>query len=262
MNKFGQGINMELDFSATPRYQKTGEIFSWTICDFTLKEAIITGVVKLPLRGRVKRARGYASVSPKEQYSVWLNAGIERWREYQKQLAKVSQKSVLFVQCENNKMADDIYGYLNSIPDLKEKVLLIHTDSTGEIKKSEIPELREKAKNIDSFKAKEVAIVSTMMLNEGWDVRNVNIIIGLRAYTGGKILPEQVIGRGLRKMFPELNPNPDKCINTLEVIGNDKFLGLVDILEKEENLKLPEFDIEEEINLPTIFVDQKKKVKI
>jgi len=51
-------------------------------------------------------------------------------------------------------------------------------------------------------------------------------------------------------------------INTLEVIGNDKFLGLVDILEKEENLKLPEFDIEEEINLPTIFVDQKKKVKI
>jgi len=75
-------------------------------------------------------------------------------------------------------------------------------------------------------------------------------------------LPEQVIGRGLRKMFPELNPNPDKCINTLEVIGNDKFLGLVDILEKEENLKLPEFDIEEEINLPTIFVDQKKKVKI
>jgi len=166
MNKFGQGINMELDFSATPRYQKTGEIFSWTICDFTLKEAIITGVVKLPLRGRVKRARGYASVSPKEQYSVWLNAGIERWREYQKQLAKVSQKSVLFVQCENNKMADDIYGYLNSIPDLKEKVLLIHTDSTGEIKKSEIPELREKAKNIDSFKAKEVAIVSTMMLNE------------------------------------------------------------------------------------------------
>lgn len=260
-SKFGQGINMELDFSATPKDEK-GNIFAWAICDFTLKEAIITGVVKLPLRGIVKQARSYASVSSKEQYSIWLNAGIERWREYQKQLAKVSQKSVLFVQCENNKMADDIYGYLNSIPDLKEKVLLIHTDSTGEIKKSEIPELREKAKNIDSFEAKETAIVSTMMLNEGWDVKNVNIIVGLRAFSAKRnILSEQVIGRGLRKMFPELNPNPDKCINTLEVIGNDKFLGLVDILEKEENLKLPEFDIEEEINLPTIFVDQKKKSK-
>lgn len=259
--KFGQGINMELDFSATPKDEK-GNIFAWTICDFTLKEAIIMGVVKLPLRGKVKRARGYASVSPKEQYSIWLNAGVERWREYEKQLKKLSKKSVLFVQCENNAMADNIYGYLNSLPDLKEKVLLIHTDSTGEIKKSEIPELREKAKNVDSFQSKERAIVSTMMLNEGWDVRNVNIIVGLRSFTATRnILPEQVIGRGLRKMFPELNPNPAKCINTLEVIGNDNFLGLVDILEKEENLQLPEFDVKEPIVLPTIFVDIKKKNK-
>jgi len=261
MGKFGKGINMELDFSATPKDEK-GNIFAWAICDFTLKEAIIMGVVKLPLRGRIKKARGYTSAIPQEQYSVWLNAGVERWREYEKQLKKLSRKSVLFVQCENNKMADNIFVYLDSIPDLKGRVLLIHTDSTGEIKKSEIPKLREKAKNIDSFKAKEIAIVSTMMLNEGWDVRNVNIIVGLRGYgTERNVLPEQVIGRGLRKMFPELSPNPDKGINTLEVIGNDNFLGLVDILEKEENLKLPEFDIKEPIILPTIFVDEKKKDK-
>jgi type III restriction enzyme len=257
--KFGKGINMELDFSATPKDEK-GNIFAWTICDFTLKEAIIMGVVKLPLKGKIKRARGYASVSPKEQYSIWLNAGIERWREYNKQLKELSKKSVLFVQCENNKMADDIYSYLNSLPDLRGKILLIHTDSTGEVKKSDLPELREKAKNIDSNEAKEMAIVSTMMLNEGWDVRNVNIIVGLRAFSAERnILPEQVIGRGLRKMFPELNPNPDKCINSLEIIGNDNFLSLVNILEKEENLKLPAFDITEPVILPTIFVDPKKK---
>ena len=259
--KFGKGINMELDFSATPKDEK-GNIFAWAICDFTLKEAIIMGVVKLPLRGKITKARGYASAIPQEQYSIWLNAGVERWREYEKQLKKLSKKSVLFVQCENNKMADDIYGYLDSLPDLRGRVLLIHTDSTGEVKKSEIPELREKAKNIDSIKAKEMAIVSTMMLNEGWDVRNVNIIVGLRAFSAKRnILPEQVIGRGLRKMFPELNPNPDKGINTLEVIGNDNFLGLVDILEEEENIKLPEFDIKEPIVLPTIFVEEKKKDK-
>jgi len=90
INKFGTGINMELDFSATPKDEK-GNIFAWTICDFTLKEAIVTGVVKLPLRGKVKKARGYASAVPKEQYSVWLNAGIERWREYEKQLKKLSK---------------------------------------------------------------------------------------------------------------------------------------------------------------------------
>ena len=259
--KFGKGINMELDFSATPK-DENGNIFAWTICDFTLKEAIIMGVVKLPLRGRVKQARGYPSSTPQEQYNVWLNAGIERWREYQKQLAKLLKKSILFVQCENNNMADVIFGYLNSLPDLRGKVLLIHTDSTGEIKKSEIPGLRKEAKNIDSVDAKKIAIVSTMMLNEGWDVKNVNIIVGLRAFTSKRnILPEQVIGRGLRKMFPELNPSPDKCINTLEIIGNDSFLGLVDVLEKEENFKLPEFDVKEQIILPTIFVEEEKKDK-
>jgi DNA or RNA helicases of superfamily II len=42
------------------------------------------------------------------------------------------------------------------------------------------PELKEKFPNgID-------AIVSTMMLNEGWDVNNVNVIVGLRSYGSKK----------------------------------------------------------------------------
>ena len=35
------------------------------------------------------------------------------------------------------------------------------------------------------------------MLKEGWDVRNVTVIVGLRAYVSeAKILPEQTLGRG------------------------------------------------------------------
>ena len=38
-----------------------------------------------------------------------------------------------------------------------------------------------------------------MMLKEGWDVRNVTTIVGLRVYgADSKILPEQTLGRGLR----------------------------------------------------------------
>ena len=45
------------------------------------------------------------------------------------------------------------------------------------------------------------AIVSVMMLREGWDVRNVTVVLGLRPFTAkAEILPEQVIGRGLRLM--------------------------------------------------------------
>ena len=43
------------------------------------------------------------------------------------------------------------------------------------------------------------AIVSVLVLKEGWDVKNVTTIVGLRAYTSkSKILPEQTLGRGLR----------------------------------------------------------------
>ena len=40
------------------------------------------------------------------------------------------------------------------------------------------------------------------MLKEGWDVRNVTTIVGLRAYSAkSNILPEQTLGRGLRRMY-------------------------------------------------------------
>ena len=46
-----------------------------------------------------------------------------------------------------------------------------------------------------------------MMLKEGWDVRNVTTIVGLRAYAAkSNILPEQTLGRGLRKMYPGMEP--------------------------------------------------------
>lgn len=44
-------------------------------------------------------------------------------------------------------------------------------------------------------------IVSVMMLKEGWDVRNVKVIVPLRP-CGSRTLTEQVLGRGLRKMHP------------------------------------------------------------
>ncbi len=43
------------------------------------------------------------------------------------------------------------------------------------------------------------AIIAVMVLKEGWDVRNVTTIVGLRAYSAkSNILPEQTLGRGLR----------------------------------------------------------------
>jgi len=261
VSQYGKGITMELDFSATPKTE-TGALFPWIVVDFSLKEAIEMDIVKLPLKGIVKNAEEIASTKSVERYRAWIDAGIRRWREYKEALKPLSKKPVLFFQCPENEEADEVFEYVNSIPDLKKKVLLIHTDSTGEIKKSDLPEARNFAKTIDDpdpEKNPYEAIVSTLMLNEGWDVRNVNVIVGLRSYTSKrKVLPEQVIGRGLRKMFPEEEANVDKSINVLEVIGPPGLIDILEELENQEGIKLAEFDTGGALNLTTIFVDENK----
>ncbi len=70
-----------------------------------------------------------------------------------------------------------------------------------------------------------------MMLREGWDVRNVSVVLGLRPFTAkAEILPEQVIGRGLRLM---IGISPDRT-QTLEVLGTRNLLNVLrDQLEAE-----------------------------
>lgn len=45
------------------------------------------------------------------------------------------------------------------------------------------------------------AVVSVLMLREGWDVRSVSVVLLLRKFSS-QVYGQQVIGRGLRRMFP------------------------------------------------------------
>ena len=108
-------------------------------------------IVKLPLKGIVKDASEIASTKAVERYRAWIDAGIRRWREYKKALNPLSKKPVLFFQCPDNTEADEIFEYVNSaVPDLKDRVLLIHTGSTGAIKKADLPKARKFTRTIDN----------------------------------------------------------------------------------------------------------------
>ena len=103
-------------------------------------------------------------------------------------------------------------------------MLVIHTDSEGEITKADLEKAREAARDIDKPDNTIKAIVSVMMLREGWDVKNVTVVLGLRPFTAkAEILPEQVIGRGLRLMP---NVSPDRT-QTLEVLGTRNLLNVL-----------------------------------
>jgi type III restriction enzyme len=93
-----------------------------------------------------------------------------------------------------------------------------------EVTQRDLDKARQAARDIDKPGSQIKAIVSVMMLREGWDVRNVSVVLGLRPFTAkAEILPEQVIGRGLRLMT---GIGPDRT-QTLEVLGTRNLLNVL-----------------------------------
>lgn len=230
-----KGLSLWMDFSATPKDQN-GTYYSWIICDYPLAQAVEDRIVKAPLIVHELNKKDPDKVTKDtviEAYGEWIEAALGRWREHYKLYEKLGQKPVLFIMCEKSAFADAIGNWLTETPQFrlkKDEVLIIHTDSTGEITKGDLEKARQAARDIDDPKNKVKVIVSVLMLREGWDVKNVSVVLGLRPFTAkAKILPEQAIGRGLRLIK---GISPDKT-QTLEVIGTDGFEAIVRELEQE-----------------------------
>jgi len=236
--KNGNGISLQADYSATPRHN-SGAIFVQTICDYPLVEAIKQNVVKSPVlpdeasRQKIREKESHDFI---ERYRDYIHLGYLEWEQQYEEL-KSHKTPILFVMTMSTKEADQAAAFLESnYPSMKNSVLTIHTNKSGEVKetasskkdKEELEALRKAADEIDKDHSPYKAVVSVLMLREGWDVRNVTAIVGLRPFgADSKILPEQTIGRGLRKMFSlEM---PEKLV----VVGTPSFLEFVESLKTE-----------------------------
>jgi type III restriction enzyme len=227
------GLAVWLDFSATPKDQN-GTYFPWIICDYPLAQAVEDRIVKAPLivhQVKRKDPERITQQNVTEKYGEWLVAAMERWKNHAKTYRPLKQKPVLFIMAEKNRLADTIGHWLRDTYGLKEKeVLVIHTDKEGDVTKADLKDAREAARDIDLPTSKVKVIVSVLMLREGWDVRNVTVVLGLRPFTSSaRILPEQGVGRGLRLMQ---GISPDRT-QTLEVMGTQAFEDFVRQLEME-----------------------------
>ena len=254
------GLAAQFDFTATPRHSK-GQLFSWTVFDYPLKQAIIDNVVKRPLKGIAQGITEARSDVASTRYEAYLAAGVERWKEYREQLTPLAKKPVLFVMMNDTAQADDVGDWLRKKYPSEfggEKLLIIHTDKSGEVSKKDLDVARKASREVDDEKSPINCIVSVMMLREGWDVQSVTVIVGLRPYTSkANILPEQTVGRGLRLMFR----GATGYIERVDVIGNKTFIEFVEQLEREEDIQLETFKIGEKVNIITIAPDAKKKDK-
>ena len=239
--KNGNGISLQADYTATPKHNN-GAIFVQTICDYPLVEAIKQNVVKSPVlpdeasRQKIKEKESSDFV---ERYRDYIDLGYIEWEQQYEEL-KNYKTPILFIMTMSTKEADQAAVFLETnYPLMKNSVLTIHTNNSGEIKettsskkdKDALDILRKAADDIDKDHSPYKAVVSVLMLREGWDVRNVTTIVGLRPFgADSKILPEQTIGRGLRRMFPEAGFDQQE---KLVVVGTPAFLEFVESLKTE-----------------------------
>lgn len=256
-----KGIFMELDFSATPKDER-GALFPWIIVDFSLREALQTGIVKYPAKVIVHEAPPIRRGFTIEGFMPYIRAVLDRWRKHKEKLKELGRKSVLFVMADEISNAEAIYEKLLEEPDINHSnMMLIHSELdewktklkqkgkeivskikiNGEEKEIDKEFAVELVRNLDEPDNPIEVISSVMMLNEGWDVRSVTVILGLRSYASEReILPEQVVGRGLRKLFPEEGVDAENWVNILEVVGPPNLLKVLDNLEQLEGIKIPE----------------------
>ncbi len=244
-------------------YVRTFHSHIGIVFDYPLKQAIIDAIVKRPIKGIAHGIQEAKSTIASTRYKAYLTAGVERWREYREQLTKLDKKPILFVMMNDTNEADDVGDYLQKKYPSEfggERLLIIHTDRSGKVSKKDLDKARKIAREADDPLSPVNAIVSVLMLREGWDVQNVTVVVGLRPYTSkANILPEQTIGRGLRLMFRDLATD---FVERVDVIGNKAFIEFVEDLEREEEIAFETFEIgKDKLSIVTIMPDPEKMDK-
>ncbi len=112
--------------------------------------------------------------------------------EEQERRAKKRYQPILFVVAVCKADAEKAAQTLNKY--FKVKTLLV-TEDSGEEERQKATQLSKQQKTASPYKA----VVSVLMLREGWDVPEVGVILLLRKF-GSKVYGQQVVGRGLRRV--------------------------------------------------------------
>lgn len=258
----GYGLTAQLDFSATPK-NNHGVLFKHIITDSPLGEAVDAGIVKVPIIGHVGDLQERSDDNAAYRYEEHLRLGYARWQKSMEEWKPSGKKALLFVMCNNTQEADEITQRLNTdsaFADLNGKTINLHTnlkgkvrskgtgknqtiefvESENEISDDDLRALRQLSRELDNNTSPFLCIVSVLMLREGWDVRNVTTIIPLRPYSSkANILPEQTLGRGLRRITP-----PGQALEMVTVVEHQAFINLYKEELSQEGLPIEDVDVE------------------
>lgn len=249
-------VSVVLDLSATPWYgsgsaKPDGTLFEWLVCDFSVYDAFESGLVKVVrLPDPDERGRVYLDLwdlvkgaKTKEEYIRACKGAIasiySSWKkDYDEwsttfEFARGPSPVLLCVAdtaqraawlCEH--LTTDYQLLRNKGEDRSQWVTIQIDSKVFDADKGSEAVLREMVSTVGAAgkPGEHVrAIVSVNMLSEGWDVKSVTHILGLRAF-GSPLLTEQVIGRGLRRtnydvLNQPLEERPDGGEETVDAFG-------------------------------------------
>ncbi len=279
-----KAIGWRGDFSATPFFQVSQgrgkakqpvrKWFPHILCDYGLaqaqKDMLVKQlwIVKDPrLADGVEAHRAEEGVLTESQKAL-IDVGLAKrqWVENGLKILGVAAAPKLLVVAEDTSLADQAAGFISQqrtgefglLPD---SVAVLHSNRKGELKPEEYEALRRRIFAADRRDDLQV-IVNVAMLQEGFDVNSICVIVFLRAGESA-ILVEQVIGRGLRLMFrkekePELWPQklqdaqnlwahrePMTALDMLYLVDHPKFRQKLKEFEEAEGLEIGEGEVDE-----------------
>ena len=221
LKRMREHVVLRLDTTATPDRADGKVPDSEMIYEYGVTDALHDGIIKTPVvyqpdiqtvqltytDARTGEKRKVEDIDWSEVDRLGLNAtqwviddvpmrqqmaiALRRLEE-QEGRAKRRYQPILFVvavcKADAEKAAHTLNNYFNV------RTVLVTEDSDEEDRRK-ARELGEQTKSGKPYRA----VVSVLMLREGWDVPEVGVILLLRKF-GSKVYGQQVVGRGLRRV--------------------------------------------------------------
>lgn len=274
IHKNKEYVFAQFDFTATPFSikGKRKEYFPHIIYDYGLVEAMREMLVKqifieksniltnkidnLPDKEKLMitayRDDANEPIELSEVQKHMIEVGLAKLKKLEEEFKKfkINKKPVMFVMGDQNKEADLITDYIKKKIDpnwdgedggshANKEVITIHEGKRNQLSDEDYIKLKDKVFTSDDPNNPVRVIVSVLMLREGFDVKNVAVMVVLRR-SDSDLLTEQVIGRGIRLMFPEPEYLADKIENYNRIKDKQPLINSYDLLFVVEHPKYNE----------------------
>lgn len=189
---------------------------------YPLYKAIEDKYVKAPVLAF--RKEGYDESLESEEQQLRDALQLRRIKQacydvYAEQYGRPHLNAIAFVVCSDVEHATQVADLLKKPEYLGSEKHVLQVDSKHE---DEITQRR--LENLDMPNSEVLVVVSVNKLKEGWDVKNIAVIVTLRAMAS-EVLTQQTMGRGLRLPFGKYTGVFQ--IDQLDIISHQSFRELL-----------------------------------